>query len=163
MLSILNKGTAIMVGLFILTVALMVNDPLGLDPIGFEGTSMIKIWYLLPCLIIWGIIFVKPQFGTRELGAPEEDVRSEKIKSVLRHLLTSLTAIIALNAGLNLKIPYIQPIFDMAQFLLGQSDMVINAIMTLLSFGTVVYGFFKSGLRFEQSAKTNSKGRKYQG
>ena len=75
----------------------------------------------------------------------------------------TLTTIISLKAAFGIEIPYIDGIFELVKWLFGQTDQVVNAIMTLISFGTVVYGFFKSGFRFEQivASKANSKGRKY--
>ena len=74
-----------------------------------------------------------------------------------------MTAIISLKAAFGIEIPYIDGIFELVKWLFGQTDQVVNAIMTLVSFGTIVYGFVKSGFRFEQIAatKSNSKGRKY--
>jgi hypothetical protein len=50
----------VMVGLFILSVILMVQDPLGLDSQGEQSTSAIKVLYfLLPlAAIFW--LFVRP-------------------------------------------------------------------------------------------------------
>jgi hypothetical protein len=50
----------LMVGLFILTVVLMLNDPFGLDPAGEQSTSVIKVLYFIPALagIYW--FFVRP-------------------------------------------------------------------------------------------------------
>ena len=153
-----NKGTWIMVVIFLATLGLMIYDPLGIK----TETGLAAIWYMLPAVIAWALIFVKPTLS-RSSVMDESDVRSEAIKSVLRHVITSLTAIISLKAAFGIEIPYIDGIFELVKWLFGQTDQVVNAIMTLVSFGTIVYGFVKSGFRFEQIAatKANSKGRKY--
>jgi hypothetical protein len=147
----------VMVALFLSSIFLAVQDPLGIK----TETGFALLWYFLPTVIIWGIVFVKPTLSRSSLS-DEATVRSEAIKSVLRHVITSLTAIISLKAAFGLSIPYIDGIFELAKYLLGNSDMVVNAVMTLLSFGTIIWGFFKSGLRFDKIAESNTGGRKLQ-
>jgi hypothetical protein len=131
------------------------------NPLNFVG--VVKVWYCLPLVLSIGIIYIRPAFGSRQMDVPEEDIRVQAIKSVLRHVLTALTALIAAKAGLGLNIPYVDDIFEFIKYVLGQTDTVVNSIMTLVSFGTMIFGFFKQGLRFELTAKEQLKGRKYPG
>ena len=50
----------VMVGLFLLTVVLMLTDPFRLDPGGEESTSAIKAVYIIPALAAIYWFFIRP-------------------------------------------------------------------------------------------------------
>lgn len=50
----------VMVALFVATLFVMVQDPLKVNPDGFEGTSAWVGIYFIPTIITWFFLFVKP-------------------------------------------------------------------------------------------------------
>jgi hypothetical protein len=56
---ILKWDTLLIVGLFILSVILMVNDPLGLNPEGPKGDVAVAL-YALPAVVVWLLVYVIP-------------------------------------------------------------------------------------------------------
>lgn len=48
------------VGIFIVTLIIMIQDPLKLNPDGFEGTSAWGALYFIPTILAWLFLFVKP-------------------------------------------------------------------------------------------------------
>lgn len=55
-----QKEFWIMVALFVATLFVMVQDPLKLNPDGFEGTRAWGVLYFIPTIIVWYFLFVKP-------------------------------------------------------------------------------------------------------
>jgi hypothetical protein len=49
-----------MVALFLVTLFVMLQDPLNLNPEGFEGTSAWGALYFIPTIVAWFFLFVKP-------------------------------------------------------------------------------------------------------
>lgn len=50
----------IMVALFLATLFIMVQDPLKVNPNGFEGTNAWVGIYFIPAIITWFFLYVKP-------------------------------------------------------------------------------------------------------
>lgn len=55
-----QKEFWIMVALFLVTLFIMVQDPLKVNPDGFEGTSAWVGIYFIPVVIAWFFLYVKP-------------------------------------------------------------------------------------------------------
>ena len=149
---ILKWDTLSVIGLFFLSIGLAIWDPLNLDPLGDESTSAIKAWYLLPAaaFIVW--VFVRPTvMGTRSV---EEDaaIWAEKIASVIRSVIQIIGALIAVTAALNVDVPLLGWIMDIAAFLGDNVHITANAIGVVIGFVVTLYGFFKNSDRFEKRA-----------
>ena len=149
---LLKWDTLSVIGLFFLSIGLSVWDPLNLDPLGEESTSAIKAWYLLPAalFIVW--FFVRPTvMATRTI---EEDaaIWGEKLSSLVRSAIQIIGALIAVTAALNVQIPLLGWVLDIAQYLGDNINTAANAIGVVLGIATTLYGFFRNPDRFEKRA-----------
>jgi sterol desaturase/sphingolipid hydroxylase (fatty acid hydroxylase superfamily) len=149
---LLKWDTLSVIGLFFLSIGLAVWDPLNLDPLGEESTSAIKAWYLLPAalFIVW--FFVRPTvMATRTI---EEDaaIWGEKLSSLVRSAIQIIGALIAVTAALNVHVPFLGWVLDIAQYLGDNINTAANAIGVVLGIATTVYGFFRNPDRFERRA-----------
>lgn len=149
---LLKWDTLSVIGLFFLSIGLAVWDPLNLDPLGEESTSAIKAWYLLPAalFIVW--FFVRPTvMATRTI---EEDaaIWGEKLSSLVRSAIQIIGALIAVTAALNVHVPLLGWVLDIAQYLGDNINTAANAIGVVLGIATTIYGFFRNPDRFERRA-----------
>lgn len=149
---LLKWDTLSVIGLFFLSIGLSVWDPLNLDPLGEESTSAIKAWYLLPAalFIVW--FFVRPTvMATRTI---EEDaaIWGEKLSSLVRSAIQIIGALIAVTAALNVHVPLLGWVLDIAQYLGDNINTAANAIGVVLGIATTIYGFFRNPDRFERRA-----------
>ena len=74
-------------------------------------------------------------------------MKSEKIKSIIRHVITGLGAILAF-IGLG-------QFSGLLDVILENLDTVTNAVITIIGFATAVIGFFKDKTRLEVRANNN--------
>jgi hypothetical protein len=139
-----------MVGIFIGTLILAVQDPFNLDPEGINSTSAIKALYCIPAIVAWVYLFVLPTFGVRSEGGQE--VVTEKIKSIVRSAIQIIGSLIAVDAAFDLNIPFLELVFSVAGYIGDNIDTAANAIGVLLGVVTTLYGFFKDKDRFEVRA-----------
>jgi len=140
------------IGLFFLSIGLAVWDPLKLDPLGEESDSAIKAWYLLPAalFIVW--FFVRPTVMSTRTVEEDAAIWGEKLSSVFRSAIQIIGALIAVTAALNVHVPFLGWVLDIAQYLGDNINTAANAIGVVLGIATTVYGFFRNPDRFERRA-----------
>lgn len=140
------------IGLFFLSIGLAVWDPLNLDPLGEESDSAIKAWYLLPAalFIVW--FFVRPTVMATRTVEEDAAIWGEKLSSVVRSAIQIIGALIAVTAALNVHVPFLGWVLDIAQYLGDNINTAANAIGVVLGIATTVYGFFRNPERFERRA-----------
>jgi hypothetical protein len=149
---LLKWDTLSVIGLFFLSIGLAVWDPLNLDPLGEESTSAIKAWYLLPAalFIVW--FFVRPTVMTKKSVEEDAAIWGEKLSSLVRSAIQIIGALIAVTAALNVHVPFLGWVLDIAQYLGDNINTAANAIGVVLGIATTVYGFFRNPDRFERRA-----------
>jgi len=136
------KNVIYYVGLFLLTVVLLLLNPLSL-------VGVAQAAYFVVPLVLYFIFLYKPYAGIKSLSLEEKEyINKEKIKSFLRSAIQVLGAIIAVTAIIGLKIPFIDKIGELLNYLLGQSDIAIEAISTIIGIVVYLIGFFKDSARF---------------
>lgn len=140
------------IGLFFLSVGLAVWDPLNLDPLGDESTSAVKAWYLLPATIFIVWFFVRPTVMSKRSVEDDAAIWGEKVSSVIRSAIQIIGALIAVTAALNVDVPLLGWVLDIAQYLGANINTAANAIGVIIGIGTTLYGFFRNPDRFEKRA-----------
>lgn len=153
--TILNKGTFVMIGLFVLTIVLAVTDPLNLNPGGVSEDTLKPALYGLPALIIWFFYFAKPViFGTKELNPEQKrQVIYEQIKSILRKIGAVITGFIL--AGLSTKIPYLEFIGGIINYLASNFDVSVQAIEIIIGVVVGLISQFTDMSRFTERSFIN--------
>lgn len=153
--TILNKGTLVMIGLFVLTIALAILDPLNLNPGGIEEDTFKPAWYGLPALVIWFIYFARPTiFGTKELNPEQKrQILYEQIKSIIRKLGAVTSGFII--AGLTSKIPFLDFIGDIINYISANFDISIQAIEVLIGVTVGLISQFTDPKRFSSRTLIN--------
>jgi hypothetical protein len=149
MKNILNKGTLVMCLLFLVTLAIMITDPLNLNPEGFKGTTVLPVLYLLPALIYWFFYFVKPTlFGTKNYSENQKrDLLYLQIISILRKVLAVFAAFIL--AGISSKIPYFDLVNDVITYIASNFDTSVQAIELIIGLILGLIAQFSKNSRFE--------------
>ena len=61
-------------------------------------------------------------------------------------------ALIAVTAALNVDVPLLGWVLDIAQYLGANINTAANAIGVIIGIGTTLYGFFRNPDRFEKRA-----------
>lgn len=154
MIKILRENALIsMLIIFVVTLVLCVYDPIGLDNYTKHSNLFVRLWYVLPGFFLWIAVFFQPGFGRLSLDEDPKEVMKQKVNSILRHILTSISFLVGIKTSLGLNIPLLDNIFAFVQNISTMTDAVVGAIFTLISFGTIVWVFIKSGLRYEFTAK----------
>lgn len=158
------KETWIMIGLFLLSILLMVKDPFNLNPEGFEGTTVLPALYLIPSLVFWFFYFVYPtSFAKKGI---QEDIQSwsAKIASVLKVVLSSLTTLVILQSNFNIDIPYLDVLLDLVRYIASKLDTTTAAIGTIIGAilgGKAIVLKEDETARYIQKKFSSPKGRKY--
>ena len=140
------------IGLFFLSIGLAVWDPLNLDPLGEESDSAIKAWYLLPSVLFMVWFFVRPTVMATRTVEEDAAIWGEKLSSVVRSAIQIIGALIAVTAALNVHVPFLGWVLDIAQYLGDNINTAANAIGVLIGIATTLYGFFRNPERFERRA-----------
>lgn len=155
MLKIFNKGTFVMIGLFVLTIVLAVIDPLNLNPDGVDEDTLKPAWYGLPALVFWFFYFAKPTiFGTKELNPEQKrQVLYEQIKSIIRKIGAVIAGFIV--AGLSSKIPYLDFVGDIINFIAANFDISVQAIEVLIGVAVGLISQFTDSARFASRTLIN--------
>lgn len=146
--NIFKKDTFVIVGLFILTLALMIIDPFNLNPDGFNGTSALGALYGIPALVVWYFYFVSPTYSKRDLSPAEKrSVLYNKIESVLRQVLTVLGSL--MTFGFLAKIPYMDTILSILKIIAENFNIATNSIESLIGIVLLIAGHFYKSQRFD--------------
>ena len=84
----------------------------------------------------------------------EEDaaIWGEKLSSLVRSAIQIIGALIAVTAALNVHVPLLGWVLDIAQYLGDNINTAANAIGVVLGIATTIYGFFRNPDRFERRA-----------
>lgn len=129
-------------GLFLLTVLLLLWNP-------FALVGAVQAAYFAIPLVLYFIFLHNPYGGIKSLSLEEKEyINKEKVKSFLRSAIQVLGAIVAVTAIIGLKIPFIDKFGELLNYLLGQSDIAIEAITTIIGIVLYLIGFFKDSARF---------------
>ena len=137
------KKLLLLVAVFILTLIAASYDILN---IGNDLTSAVKVWYFIPFIGYSVYVLTKGVYSRR---ADDPNVKTEKIKSLIRSTLTIIGTIITLAAALNLQIPFINEIRSVFEYLGQNVDIAANAILALTGIVMTVISHFKNPERFE--------------
>lgn len=132
-------------GLVLLTILLMILDPIRLDP---DKISWISALYAIIPLGIWYFFFRPKPVQIKSLTVTSDDVTKEKIKSLIRTAIQLLGILIVVLTAVGVNIPILNKVADLMQYLSGQVDIAYEAVMTLIGIGIAIYGFFKNSDRF---------------
>lgn len=131
----------------LLTVAILAVDPFGLDPFGSLSSSIVKVWYVIPALILWVRYFSMPDFS-RSSGEIKA-VWVEKAKSIFRLLIQLLGMLVALNQTLKLNIAFLEPVFAAINYLAENIDTAAAAVGVIIGIVMNVLALFADPKRFE--------------
>lgn len=145
--TILNKGTLVISILFIITLVLMIFDPINLNPDGFKGTTALPALYVLPAFAFWYFYFVRNTFSAKQLNPAEKRViLYEKIQSILRKVLAVLGSLFTFNLIQN--IPYLSKIYDVLLTISESWDIAVNSIEALIGVALLIASHFYKESRF---------------
>lgn len=135
-----------------LAVLLMALDPFGLDPAGSVSSSLVKVWYAIPAIMLWVRYFSIPEFGRSSVEI--KAVWVEKAKSIFRLLIQLLGMLVALNQTLKLNIKLLEPVFNAINYLSENIDTAAAAVGVIIGIVMNVIALFADPKRFEIRAAT---------
>lgn len=144
-----------------LSILMMKIDPFSLDPYGSYSSSLIKIWYAIPILMLWVRYFAIPSFSRSSVAI--KDIWIEKAKSVSRLIIQLLGMLVAINQALNLQLPLLDPVFNAIKYLAENIDTAAGAVGVLIGIVINVIALFTDSKRFEiRAANPTHNGKKIQ-
>ncbi len=88
-------------------------------------------------------------------GLTKEDkqyINKEKLKSFFRSVVQIIGALVAAAAIFNFKIPFIDSIIELVNYLSGKVGIAVDALNILIGIGLYLYAFFFHSDRFKTRA-----------
>lgn len=147
----LNK-TGGLVLFTLMSVVMMAVDPFGFDPSGSLSTSLIKVVYAIPAILLWIRYFSISDFTRSDVEI--KAVWIEKAKSIFRLVIQLLGMLVALNQTLKLNITFLSPVFSAINYLAENIDTAAAAVGVIIGIVMNVVALFADPKRFEIRATT---------
>lgn len=135
---------------FVLTMVLMLFDPMGLNAVNESGNqvSLMPLLYVIPFVVVFWFAYVRPVLQPADYSAKSLQVaKNKKVefwKSIIRHAITIVGSILAL--GIN--VPYLDGVRDLLRAALANFDVVVDAVMQLFGVAMILWGIIKDKFRF---------------